>query len=365
MRMETGLLTTVFARQFESPTVDSLAEKLAGVAAVTQCLSEIRRDEVVFLKIDLGDSGPYNPSDVTNPVLIAAVARLFRAAGARVLVGDSPFRDGRPVQPRWREAGLERLARREGFELVELEAEATRVVPVEDVVYYIPRVILRASIVVNLARARADVDFAVAGAITNLGGTLPGGHGRSRIRGSRRPERRAQQLVDLYAIIQPGLTIADLGTGGDVTALIGVDGVAVDCVTGRSEALHVRMAAEAGLGIGWPEGIRVDGCDRERLPVGGLIEAVLNPRAAVSRLRSLAAGVLEPWLWSRPRLKETVCNSCGECVKCCPTKTLRMVDGGRRVRVVEPLCISCWRCSRICDKGALVPERSRMLRLLE
>ncbi len=376
--METDLLTTVTARRFDANTVEDLAEALAGVSAVTEVLANAGEPGgTVFVKVDLaGDptasgGAPAAPSrgirggrrdSGTCPVLIGAVARLFRAAGCNVLVGDSPFADGTPVKKRWEELGLYALAELEGFQLVELEAAGTIAVPVRDSVYYVARPVEQADLVVNLAAARRDPDYRVGGLLTNMAGVLPGFQKIKMQLGIRPGRRRGKTLADLYAVVAPSLSILEAASG---ELVISTDGIAADVVGARlagfapQEMRPIDFAAEAGLGIGWMEGIRVDSdevvsraiCERE-------VQSVR--KRVLCRLADVAAAVLEPWVWGRPVLNRSACDGCGDCVKICPTRALRADSETGKPSVNEGLCIGCWGCQSSCSRGALKASSTRL-----
>jgi uncharacterized protein (DUF362 family)/ferredoxin len=323
----------------------------------------------VFLKVDLGDPILGREHGHTDPSVLAAVADCFRRMGATVIVGDSPFADGTSVRRRWAELGLPRLAATVGFELADLEASGVRAKVVKDTVYYIARPVLEADLVVNLPCLRPHARFGFNGALTSILGVLPG---FQKMRHSVRAADDAawgRVLADLYSQVMPALTILDLGVEGDAdtrTVILSTDGIAVDALVADRLGLdpaqlpHIREAAEAGLGIGWAEAVRVE--EDEARPV--LLTGHLGPKQRSPWVRQWVARWAEEWIWSRPKIDGSRCDSCGECVKCCPTKALRAEGGGGVPTVTAQMCIACWRCSTICPTGAVVPYQSPLTRLL-
>jgi ferredoxin len=53
-----------------------------------------------------------------------------------------------------------------------------------------------------------------------------------------------------------------------------------------------------------------------------------------------------------PRIAQSVCNGCGECIKACPTNALGWQDG--KASLLHPdKCIYCATCESICPVGAI------------
>jgi MinD superfamily P-loop ATPase len=53
-----------------------------------------------------------------------------------------------------------------------------------------------------------------------------------------------------------------------------------------------------------------------------------------------------------PFVEETLCRSCGDCVKICPSEALAMRDG--QPWLARPLqCLSCGACALICPHEAI------------
>lgn len=51
------------------------------------------------------------------------------------------------------------------------------------------------------------------------------------------------------------------------------------------------------------------------------------------------------------KIFNAACQGCVNCIKCCPTEAIRVIDG--TISILEDLCIDCGECLRACNKRAL------------
>jgi MinD superfamily P-loop ATPase len=63
-----------------------------------------------------------------------------------------------------------------------------------------------------------------------------------------------------------------------------------------------------------------------------------------------------------PRIREELCNYCGDCARFCQYKALFVV--GETAMVFPQLCHSCGGCALVCERGAIVEEPRRIGRVL-
>ncbi|UCD62968.1 MAG: DUF362 domain-containing protein [Candidatus Zixiibacteriota bacterium] len=334
----------------------------------------VDRGQTVLLKPDLMWDYPGGTGPVSDLEFVAAVGRLAARRGARVLVGDSPFVLRDTIEDFWYQTGVAGVARREGFELVNFEKAGSTAMPVETAVYYISRAVKAADVVINIPRLKADLWTGFAGGLRNVLGVLPGFQkGRLYKRGFS-PRSLARTLVDVFSLVRPHLTILEAPAenglsraGGDSPGFIlaSRDTVALDTVVSvvlgfDLNKMHaIRYAADAGLGIGWPEGIVVAGEKLEK--VTRAIRRSVT-RRTLGFVPGMALHLVEPMLWMRSVVNEDICDGCGACIEFCPTKALRVRDGSRIPSIDYTLCINCWAGLSNCPARAINLRQSRFTR---
>lgn len=324
----------------------------------------------VLLKPDLMIDYPGTSGGTTDSEVVAAMARLLMRCGAEVVVGDSPFVPLSGIDEFWRRTGLASVAARDGFELVSFEMAGSEAIAVDTRVYYISRAVLGADVIINMPTLKPDSWTGFAGAIRNTVGAVPGFQkGRYFARASSARDL-AGFLVDILSLVRPELSIIDMpsGTmaergGPDSPGFIAAssDAVALDTVIAEILGLEhhnvhtTRLAAEAGMGFGWPEAVRIRGeCLEALIPffntVGG--------RRSLRFLRNLKRGITEPFVWMRSSVNRHLCDGCGACVSSCPTKALHFPDGSREPTINYDLCINCWAGLSNCPVQAIQVEPS-------
>jgi uncharacterized protein (DUF362 family)/Pyruvate/2-oxoacid:ferredoxin oxidoreductase delta subunit len=332
----------------------------------------------VLLKPNLVSAADLERAVTTHPAVVQAIAELVRAAGATVLIGDSP---GGPVEngPRvWRKSGMAEVADRTGARLVHFDGVVWKRLDgangPQD--YFVARPALEADLVINLPKLKTHILTLYTGAVKNLFGAIPGT--RKREVHCRAPGVRdfSQALVDVLELVRPGLTLMDgvLGQEGNGPGMGGTprrygclaasaDPVALDTVIAQAlgyrpgEVLHLPQASVRGLGVSDLDAVRVVG-DRRALEFG----AVRLPGARwYFRVPSWVSAPVHRAIRVRPRLVPSACAGCSACVKVCPREA---ITPGQPPRFDLDRCIGCFCCAEVCPQGAITPHRNLIARLV-
>lgn len=313
----------------------------------------------------------------THPELVGLVANMVRDLGAEVVIGDAPG-GGRSETPRvWRETGLAAVAEREKLTLLNFEMEGTRPVTVGENTYYIAKPVLEADFVINMPKLKTHVLTLMTGGIKNNFGAIPGFRKATYHKEAPNPRHFAHIIVDIFSIVNPGLTIMDgiLSMEGEGPSsgqprhlgllMASPDAVALDTVAAYiiglpAEKVHViRYAAEAGLGIGWLDGIKVVGAKLEAVRVR---DFKLTSNKKLELLPKFVMDMIGPFIWLLPKVEEPECVMCGDCVTACPTNALS--QNGSYPALEKNLCINCWCCHEMCPTKAISIEASWLARKL-
>lgn len=306
----------------------------------------------------------------THLALVEAVGREVAALGGQVMIGDSPFILKGRIEDYWEQCGLAAMAQHHGFQLVSFEGSGSRAVAVDTRVFYVSKPALDADIIINLPRLKHDVWTGLHGSVANMTGVIPGFQKGRLFQRAGNPRQVAEVMVDIFSVVPPALTIIDALTPADNKPsggfpfgllLASTDGIAADTVASAvmgyepSTVYTIRCAADAGLGIGWLEGIRLSGAASEA------INGTRKPGRQSWFRRWWPAATrraLAPLAWVKADVNREHCTGCGTCARSCPTKALKQ-EGDRQAPVMnEELCLTCWMCRSSCPQQAITARYS-------
>jgi uncharacterized protein (DUF362 family)/Pyruvate/2-oxoacid:ferredoxin oxidoreductase delta subunit len=329
----------------------------------------------VLLKPNLLAATPPEEAVTTHPAVVRAVAEMVQAAGGRVMIGDSSAGPVEHAPEVWRATGLAQAAEGMGLSMTPFEGVTWKRLDGRD--YLIARPVFEADLVINLPKLKTHLFTRYTGAVKNLFGTIPGTRKRELHYQAPGVTEFSRLLVDLLALIRPGLTIMDgvlgmegngPGIGGTPRAydclLASPDPVALDAVVAAAlgyrtgEVVHLAQAHRRGLGMGARDRIRVAG-EKRALDFG----AVDLPRSRwFFRVPAWLTEPLQGLLKVRPRLQAgATCIECGRCAEVCPKDAITL---GQSPCFDLEQCIGCFCCAEVCPQGAIEPQRNWLAKLI-
>lgn len=340
----------------------------------------VDKGERVIVKPNICAAMGSETGAVTDPLLVAEVAKMVAECGAEPIVVESPIY---PVssQRAFRKAGYADFEQRYGFELVDanaaeaIEVEIPRGLAIDHTI--IPRVVLEADKLINVPVIKTHLQTTFSLGMKNLKGLVVG------------KQKHLihlcgldQGIVDLNTLIKSNLVIMDgiigmEGTGGPTNGravemdvvLAGNDVVEADCVGVRimsgdpEKVKHIQLACEQGLGA--TRELELLGDDLEsvaakrdlpkfpdlsRTLISGVALRALDAFREVS-MRLLGGERVEKSVkLGDPVIDYEACNKCKLCLEACPVDAIEMKDFPM-VRLDD--CIRCFCCAEVCSKGAI------------
>lgn len=369
--MQTASLSTVAALRLSH---DVLADSTAVAALLARACRLIDLDPTTDLYPEEQSAGIQVKVDLTPPV-----GRRYESAGngGHLRRGVCRWLDGEGLSPRMVDATARPSTGRPPSEetlqdeplFVNIEAEEIVEILIDSRLYLVPRCVMRPNVVINLACVDFDGWGWYAGAIAGLTGCLPGLTMHPAHWFAAAPRILAVTLVDLLVLIRPALSILEipLSPDGDVLALVGRDPVAIDATVAHwlglsaDEIPAVRMSAEAGLGLGWPETVPLVG---DSVDPSDVHRSLAFDRPTRVMLSALTSGLLYPLTGPVVKHDPARCMRCGICVSKCPARALALDDIGRLWRSTQS-CRRCWRCRSLCQEGCHYPRFSRFGKWLD
>lgn len=337
----------------------------------------VHKGQKVLLKPNMLSAKEPERGITTHPIILEAIIHEVRSVGGEVWIGDSPSGAIKGIQRCWDNTGYQTLADRTGVKLINFEKDGTVVREVNGRRYHLARSVFEADVVINLPKFKTHGFTLYTGAIKNLFGTIPGFQKAVLHKHHPHPRDFSRVLVDVYSFVQARLHLMDgiLGMEGNGPAtgelrntgllLASEDGVALDTVASHLMGFKenkidaIRLAGERELGESRIERIDILG---EALDTVRFDDFSLPSNYWVHFVPFSLVRWLGRFLWVRPRADMEKCTGCGDCVRGCPVKAIRM-EGGYPVMDYH-VCINCLCCNESCPEGAVIHELSWIARRL-
>ncbi len=366
---------------------DRCEKALRDVLAPLGGLDWVKPGMRIAIKANL--VGAYEPEKAatTHPTLLAALTKLLKARGARVIIGDSPG-------GLYNEAVMNRIYKVTGLEqAVQAGAELNHDFGQKIAHYPKGRVAKEflfttylegADGIISFCKLKSHGMMSLSAATKNLFGAVPG---------TTKPEYHfrypepldfAGMIIDLNEYFCPKLFLVDgivamegngptAGTPRQVGALLaGTDCHKLDMICAKIIGLDPMMVPtlQAAVNYGYispnVEEIEVAG-DVDSLVVEDF-ERVLQAKSMQFRnvlpgkLGELFGNVARVCLRPRPKLKAQECVGCGVCKNVCPAKAITIENG--KAIIAKKACIRCFCCQEFCPKGAMKVHRPIVARIL-
>ncbi len=244
--------------------------------------------------------------------------------------------------------------------------------------------LLDAKSIINIAKAKTHGQMVLTLAVKNLFGSVVGlEKAQWHLRAGVDETEFARLIIEIFEMIKPGLSILDAvygmeGNGpgsGDARKLgfimASESAHALDAIFCQALGINPRavftvdLALKMGL-IPPLKEIEIVGPDPESLKP--------SPPWKMSRPLSLQyfgpvprafVKMFDRFLEVRPAIDPKKCTMCGECVKVCAAKAMKL-DKKKKKRAIldKDKCISCFCCQEVCPEGAITVSAGWLAKLL-
>ncbi len=331
--------------------------------------------KTVLLKPNLLAGREAEAGITTHPVFVSTCASYFRALGANVVIADSPggVYNKMTLESIYKATGLKEAAEQSGATLnFDVTAEEIRRKDISPLAFHIITPILRADLVVNLARLKTHALCEISAAVKNLFGAIPG---------LQKPEQHARfpkradfaaMLCDLCLVCAPQINIIDGVRGMEGNGPAGGTLRDVGVVLGSVNPFAADLAASFVMGFESDEvGTVRESVRRGLCPTSvkdlDLVGEELSSFAAkfkrpdgtvgglLKQLPSMFGGRVQKFLEPRPTVDTHKCIGCGICAKNCPVSTIQIKDG--KAHIESKACIKCYCCQEFCPIKAIKVKR--------
>lgn len=313
----------------------------------------IPKNKKILLKPNIMAQNRPEQAASTHPAVIDALCRIFSENNCTITIGDSSaFYQGGCTRRGFETTGMTAVAKIYGAKLLPFEATLLKKITTGSVLnpFYITSAVFDHDLVVNVPKMKIHRLARYTGAIKNIYGCIPGGakqvYHEIFLNRPDYKEYWGKPLVDVFEAVNPGLNIMD--------AVIGLDGDG-PAATGEPKFTGVILAAENACALDIAA-CRIMGFDPYRVPA--LREAIERGLASPEKITTPGKIPLIPYVKLpdeepkkglskkldiymfdqfivEPRINQSRCNKCGDCVKKCALKAIALTDGGILMSIIK------------------------------
>lgn len=346
-------LVSIQKSTYNNLDVESLLMPLGGFKKY------INKGERVLLKTNLLNASEPEKAVVTNPIVIAAVAKAVMKVGGIPYIGDLP--SGQFVKRRlkkvYEKTGLIKLSNELGIELNYDTSSKKIDCPNGKRLQKIPvcNFFLKADKTIALPKIKTHSLMMMTLATKIMFGVVPGLNKVKYHSLFIKQKAFSEMLLDVFSVAKPDLIIMDGivgmqgdgpmgGTPVDLGVMLASDNaVALDlsvCKILGIEPVGIPTLKEAKIRNMWPTEINYPLLSPKDVEYKGF----LLPSTA----GYLLTGQEAPNRFPYPNEK---CVGCGECKEICPREAINIID--KRAEVDYSKCIRCYCCHEVCTYNAI------------
>lgn len=342
----------------------------------------IKKGEVVLLKINLLMKRRPEEATTTHPIFVKALADILVEYGANVIIGDSP---GGPFNEKalkgiydvcgYTDIVDENIKLNDNYNSIEVYCSEAKLIKKMEVVEFLTKV----DKVISVSKLKTHGMTKFTGAVKNMYGTIPG---------LKKAEYHytlpdindfSNMLVDVCLNAKPILSFMDgivamegAGPSGGTPRKVGV-------VISSTSPYHLDVIACKVVGI-IPETVPtiancikrnlIDGNYNDILLVSDNVEkyfvkdfdipSIVGVGLLKGRVPKWFDSFIDSLIKPKPVINEKNCISCGECVVCCPAKTIDMINGKPVIKLEK--CIRCFCCQELCPVKAINIHRNPIMK---
>ena len=333
--------------------------------------SFVKPGSKVLLKPNL--LSPHPPEDcvTTHPEVVRAVARLAKAAGGILSLGDSPGGYGTNIDEIMEESGVRKVAEEEGIEIKKFNtSKFIDGIPIS-------RHVLDADCVISIPKLKTHSITVLTGAVKNMFGAVIGLYKAECHSRAPKNEDFSKIMAKVYSIVKPNLTVVDgiMGMEGDGPSagvvrkmnlvMAGCDAVAIDSCIARIiginplDVLVTKECVNAGLGEADPAKIELAGDDinefivkdfklPQTTPLKYLPKSVMNGLASLIRFK--------------PHIDSALCKRCNLCKITCPVNCVEIAQDYCGIDYKK--CVRCLCCHEVCPYKAISIKRNFITKMI-
>lgn len=335
------------------------------------------RGDRILLKVNLLMKRKPEEATTTHPTFVKALADILVEAGMKVVVGDSP---GGPYNKNalagiykvcgFQEITNEHITLNQNFDSFISHCEEALLMKHIETIDLLNDV----DHVISVSKLKTHGMTKFTGAVKNMYGTIPGLKKAEYHYSLPAIDDFSNMLVDVCLNAKPTLAFMDGIVGMEGAGPSGGEPRDIGVILASDSPYHLDVIACQIVGIK-PESVptikrcmerniisasyndikmvadSIDTYYIDDFKIPNIIGVGLLKNKVPKWLDNFVDGIIKP----KPVIDYKACVKCGECIMCCPAKTIDMVNGSPKIDLDK--CIRCFCCQELCPVKAIDIKR--------
>jgi uncharacterized protein (DUF362 family)/NAD-dependent dihydropyrimidine dehydrogenase PreA subunit len=313
-----------------------------------------------------------------HPTVIRAVVDIIKSYGAKPLIVESPggFYSAAVLNRLYEATGLLEVFR-DMPEVLNYDTSVKEVTFETDRgrrKIYILKPLAEADQIISISKLKTHAMMIYTGAVKNMFGSIAGFEKSSYHMMKKDYNVFANELIDIFLACSPKINIMDAVYGMEGEGPTSGDPRRIGYLLSSSDAFSLDSAAMDLIHIDKSKSYiyknaKARGFDTDYESVGEdpiksdihdfkLPKTSNETKSSNSKLLDLILGTSK----SKPFFIYDKCIGCGDCVRNCPAKVIKMVDG--KPYADEKNCIKCYCCAELCRSSAIQIKKPIIIKAL-
>lgn len=300
----------------------------------------------------------------THPVIVWAVCKLIKEAGAEAIIAESPsgFFDTGVLKSLYKVTGIEKAALESGatlnFDTTVTEVENPEGKYLKKLKILTP--LANADKIINIAKLKTHGMMVYTGAVKNMFGSIAGFEKTQYHFQLSDYDEFADCIIDIFLANSPVFNIIDAVVGMHKAGPTAGEPYKLGKILAGTNAFELDVAATSIIKVDCmrvpvlkkavERGLTTKFAPKDIIPVEDFVVKYNDDLTRLHFSDGLLGKMMSASMRPRPVFNKNKCKACEECVNCCPAKVIHIEEKGKNkyAKVNLQGCIRCYCCQEVC-----------------